>query len=445
MIYRQILADLAKWKVKKDRRPLVLRGARQVGKTTVVEEFGKTFDTFLHLNLEKHRDAELFEHTDDPRELIDEIHIHLHKLKKEGTILLFIDEIQNSSKAIALLRYFYEETPEIYVIAAGSLLENLVDVHVSFPVGRVEYMAMHPCSFLEFLNGVDDEFDAEVIRNRNVKSVHDRIMAHFRRYMILGGMPAVIRKYAENSDMLAPQSIYESLITSYRDDSGKYAKNDTQHSLLSHILTAGWAEAAETIAFEGFAGSNYKSREMSEAFRTLERAMLMELIYPVVEPRIPLLANMKRRPKLIWLDVGLVNFQAGIRSDLLANQDVMDMWRGRAGEQVVAQELMAYGHNVLDKRYFWARDRKEGSAEVDFVLQHGSMVVPIEVKTGHNSKLKSLHAFMDQVPHKVAVRVWNQPLSYDQVKTIGGKEFTLINLPFYYLSQLDVIIDGVLG
>lgn len=241
------------------------------------------------------------------------------------------------------------------------------------------------------------------------------------------------------------QSIYESLITSYRDDSGKYAKNDTQHSLLSHILTAGWAEAAETIAFEGFAGSNYKSREMSEAFRTLERAMLMELIYPVVEPRIPLLANMKRRPKLIWLDVGLVNFQAGIRSDLLANQDVMDMWRGRAGEQVVAQELMAYGHNVLDKRYFWARDRKEGSAEVDFVLQHGSMVVPIEVKTGHNSKLKSLHAFMDQVPHKVAVRVWNQPLSYDQVKTIGGKEFTLINLPFYYLSQLDVIIDGVLG
>ncbi|MDE7377663.1 MAG: AAA family ATPase [Paraprevotella sp.] len=443
MIHRRILADLEAWKRKKDRRPLILRGARQVGKTTVVEEFGKTFDTFLHLNLEKRRDADLFEYTDDPRELIDEIHIHLNKVKREGTVLLFIDEIQNSPKAIAVLRYFYEEIPEVYVIAAGSLLESLVDVHVSFPVGRVEYMAMRPCSFLEFLNGIGQEFDAEVIRNRKVKSVHERIMKYFRQYMILGGMPAVIRKYAENNDILAPQSVYESLITSYRDDSEKYAKNDMQRFLLSHILTSGWAEVAETIAFEGFAGSNYKSREMSEAFRTLERAMLLELVYPVVESRPPVLANMKRRPKLIWLDVGLVNFQAGIREELLSTSDVMDMWRGRVGEQVVGQELLAYSHNVLSKRYFWARDRKESAAEVDFVIQHRGMVVPIEVKTGHNRKLKSLHAFMEQVSHRIAVRVWNQPLSFDSVKTPGGKDFMLINLPFYYLSQLGAIIDEV--
>jgi hypothetical protein len=414
-----------------------------VGKTTVVTEFGKTFSVFLHLNLEKRGDAALFDHTDDSKELLDDIHLHLKKRKTMGDTLLFIDEIQNSAKAVSMLRYFYEETPELYVVAAGSLLESLIDVHVSFPVGRVEYMALRPCSFLEYLNGVDDEFDADAIRSLKATPIHERMMRHFRQYAILGGMPAVIKKYAENYDMLATEPIYESLITSYRDDSEKYAKNDTQRSLLTHILTSGWAEAAETISFVGFAGSNYKSREMSEAMRTLERAMLLELVYPVVSDKIPMLANMKRRPKLIWLDTGLVNYQAHIRENLFSTSEVMDMWRGRIGEQIVAQELLAYSSNILSKRYFWARDKAQSPAEVDFVTQHNAMVVPIEVKTGQNSKLKSLHTFMDNVDHDVAVRVWSQPFSVDRVLTPGGKEFTLINLPFYYLSQLNRIIDGV--
>ena len=440
MIKREILKSLEEWRNKSDHRPLVLRGARQVGKTTVVNEFGKSFDTYLHLNLEKKADLALFDFTDDVRELLDEIHLYLKVMKKSGSVLLFIDEIQNSTKAIALLRYFYEDLPEVYVIAAGSLLESLVDVHVSFPVGRVEYLAMRPCSFLEYLNGTGAEFDAEVIRRREVNSVHERIMKQFRQYMIIGGMPAVIDKYAENHDMLAIDSLCEALIASYREDSEKYAKNETQRRVLSYILTSGWAEAAETISFENFAGSNYKSREVSEAMVTLQRAMLLELAYPVVSPKIPLLSNMKRRPKLLWFDTGLVNYQAGIRDALFSTSDVMDMWRGRLGEQIVAQELIAYNHSILARRYFWSKDKKDGSAEVDFVVQHGSHVVPIEVKVGHNSKLKSLHSFMDLVGHDVAVRIWNQPLSVDRVETLGGKEFKLINLPFYYISQLRDIL-----
>lgn len=441
MIQRSILEDLNRWKNRPDRRPLILRGARQVGKTTAVVEFGNSFDIFLHLNLEKRRDAELFEQYDDVKELLDEIHIHLNKPKTEGSTLLFIDEIQNSPKAVAILRYFYEELPQIHVIAAGSLLESLIDVHVSFPVGRVEYLAMRPCSFLEFLNGVGEDFDADIIRELKVKSVHERIMRRFRQYMILGGMPAVISKFAENTDMLSVENIYESLITSYRDDSEKYAKNETQRHLLSHILTAGWAEAAETISFEGFAGSSYKSREIGEALRTLERAMLLEMVYPVSETKVPLVPNMRRRPKLIWLDTGLVNYQAHIRKELLSVTDVMDMWRGRVGEQVVAQELLSNSHSVLTKRQYWARDKKSSPAEVDFVIQHDMMVVPIEVKTGHNSKLKSLHSFMEQASHTLAVRVWDQPFSTDEVVTKSGKSFTLINLPFYYISQIHTIID----
>ena len=441
MIQREMLQSLAEWRRRSDRKPLVLRGARQVGKTTVVAEFGRTFDQFLPLNLERRRDAALFDQVDDARELLDEVHIHLGLPKRQGSTLLFIDEIQQSPRAIAMLRYLYEDLPGLHVIAAGSLLENLVDVQASFPVGRVEYMAMRPCSFMEFLDGVGAASDAQVIKDLAVKTIHERLMHRFRQYVLVGGMPAVVSQFAQAGDLLALDHLYDSLLTSYRDDAGKYAHNETQRQLLAHILQSGWAEAAETVTLAGFAGSNYKSREVGEAMRTLERAMLLELVYPVVEPRVPLLAHISRRPKLIWLDTGLVNYQAGIRSGLLATPNVMDMWRGRVAEQVVAQEVLSLDHRVTGRRQFWARDRREGAAEVDFVVQHGVMAVPVEVKAGHNSRLRSLHSYMDVSPCSVAVRVWDRPLTIDHLTTPSGKAFTLINLPFYYLSQLHTLIE----
>lgn len=444
MIQRDILRNLREWRQKDSRRPLILRGARQVGKTTVVTEFAKEYDVFLHLNLEKRRDRELFESNDDPTKVLDMIYLHLERVKTEGSVLLFIDEIQNSAHAIAMLRYFYEELPELHVIAAGSLLESLVDVHTSFPVGRVEYMAMRPCSFLEFLDGIGRQFDVEVVRRLQGDAVHDRLMDEFTKYLILGGMPAVINEYAKHQDLLAVEPLYESLLTSYRDDSEKYAKNDSQRRILSHILTSGWSEAAETIVFEGFAGSRFKSREVSEAMQVLQRAMLLELVYPVVEARLPLCDNLRRRPKLIFFDTGLVNYRVGMRRDFFGNRDIMDIWRGRIGEHIVAQELIAYNHNVMSRRYFWSKDKGQGNAEVDFVIKYRDMIVPIEVKTGHNSKLKSLHSFMDTVAHDIAIRVWSQPYSVDEVETLAGKKYRLINLPFYYLSQIDKVIEGLL-
>lgn len=432
---------MREWRDRADRRPLILRGARQVGKTTAVMEFGREYDVFLHLNLEKKGDRELFEISDNPKKVLDIIFLHLEKSKGPGTTLLFIDEIQNSPRAIAMLRYFYEELPDIHVIAAGSLLESLVDLHLSFPVGRVEYMAMRPCAFIEFLDGVGKQFDANVISDLKADAIHDRLMEEFTIYMVVGGMPAIINEYAKHHDLFVLERLYESLLTSYRDDAEKYAHNESQRRILAHILTVGWADAAETISFEGFGASRFKSREVSEAMQVLQRAMLMEMVYPVVEARSPLLPNLKRRPKLIWLDTGLVNYRVGMRREFFGNQDIMDVWRGRIGEQVVAQELIAYNHNVMAQRFFWAKDKAKGNAEVDFVIQYRDKVVPIEVKTGHNSKLKSLHSFMDTVEHDVAIRVWNQPYSIDEITTAMGKRFRLLNLPFYYISQIEKILD----
>jgi len=331
--------------------------------------------------------------------------------------------------------------PHLHVICAGSLLESLIDKHISFPVGRVEYLAIRPCSFLEFLNGIGEQFDYDLVANIEVSNVHQRVMTHFHNFTIVGGMPAVINKYAVNKDVLAVDTVYESLLNAYIDDVEKYARNESLAQVIRFILKNGWGFAAERIAFERFGDSNYKSREVGEAFRTIEKAMLLELVYPITNAQIPLLTSTSHRPKLIWFDTGLVNYIAGVRESLFSVTDVMDAWRGRIAEHLVAQELLSCKWQVSAHRQFWDRAKTQSSAEVDFVIQYKMWAIPIEVKSGHNAKLKSLHIYMDEAPHAFAVRVWSKQLSVDEVKTKNGKTFRLINVPFYYVCILDKILD----
>lgn len=440
MIQRAALQRLEQWKLSGGHKPLVLRGARQVGKTTLIEQFATGFDNYLYLNLDRKRDRDLFVEDDIPT-LIDRIHILCRKRKNDGTTLLFIDEIQNSPEAVRLLRYFKEEAPWLYVVAAGSLLETLIDTQVSFPVGRVEYMALRPCSFVEFLNGIGEEYDAEVIKTLNADAIHDRLMNHFLNYILVGGMPEAIMKYAERRDVLAVDSIYSSFINAYSDDVQKYARSKTMSAVIRHIIREGWTYAAEPISFNNFAESSYRSREMGEAFRTIERALLLELAYPVTSEQIPLMPNYRRKPKLLWLDTGLVNYYAGVRSEIFNGGDIMSVWKGRVAEHIVAQELVAENFEFGVRRNYWLRDKVDASAEIDFVYQHGNRVIPIEVKSGTNSKLRSLHQYMDKAPHDIAVRVWTGRYSIDNASTPSGKPFRLINLPFYYVGQIKNILD----
>lgn len=441
MINRSAFKYIEQWSESEDRKPLILRGARQVGKTTLVIEFSKKFDVMLSLNLDKPEDKLLFDHYSNIVELTDAIYRHCKQQKKPVRTLLFIDEIQNSPKAVAILRYFYEEMKQLHVICAGSLLESLIDKHISFPVGRVEYLAIRPCSFLEFLNGVGEDFDLELVKNLDVSSVHNRVLASFANFTIIGGMPAAINKYAVNRDVLAVDTIYETLLNAYIDDVEKYARNESIAQIIRYILKNGWNFAAERITFERFGNSNYKSREVSEAFRTIEKAMLLELVYPVTNAQIPLLTSITHRPKLIWFDTGLVNYIAGVRESLFSVTDVMDAWRGRIAEHIVAQELLSWKWQVSAHRQFWDRNKTQSSAEVDFVIQYKNWAIPIEVKSGHNSKLRSLHLYMEEAPHEIAVRVWSKPLSVDMVKTPKGKTFKLINVPFYYVCLLEKVLE----
>ena len=442
VIQRNTLNKLRAWRFSETRKPLVLRGARQVGKTTLVKEFAKEYDIFLHLNLEKEDDCALFEANNDVNLLIQAIFMHKRQQQRNGSTLLFIDEIQNSRRAVAMLRYFYEEANHIHVIAAGSLLETVMDLRkISFPVGRVEFMALRPCSFTEFQNGTGDDFDAENVCNLNViPAIHERVMRQFREYTLVGGMPAAIVQYAKKRDVLSVSSIYTSLLQTYKDDVEKYSSSTALIKVIRTILEVGWTQAAEAIVFEGFANTNYRSREISEAFQTLSKAMLMELVYPTGEVQSPVLPNQRRKPKLLWLDTGLVNFAVGLQQDVFSTPDINDVWRGRIAEHIVGQELIALNDNILAKRSYWRNDKHGSDAEVDFLYPFQGLQIPIEVKSGHNARLRSLHQFMDATNHGLAIRFWSKPYSVDDVTTPNGKHFRLVNVPFYYAGQVEPIL-----
>jgi len=443
MFVRNIEKELEKWAFGEYRKPLVLRGARQVGKTTVVRKFGDRFENFLYINLEKQSSRQLIESTDDVVKLMPLLFLYCNKQRKEGRTLLFIDEIQVSSHAVSLLRYFYEDVPEIHVIAAGSLLETMLDKHISLPVGRVEYLAVHPCSFTEFLAATGEERFVEMIVNAQLPDAfHDVVLQQFNTYALIGGMPEVVARYAADKDIVALSKVYSQLLNAYRNDVEKYAENNTQANVIRYILDDGWAFSGQAITLGCFAGSPYKARETGEAFRTLQKAMLLELVYPTTNVLMPVVSDLKKTPKLFWLDAGLVNYASGIQKEYLMSKDLTDTWRGMAAEQIVAQELKSLSFDVGMKRNYWLRNKRGSSAEVDFVVVFEGKIIPVEVKSGNNAHLKSLHQFMNETDHDIAVRIWAGQYSVDSVKTVNGKCFRLINLPFYMIQALPNLLKS---
>lgn len=443
MFQRLALKALRQWAEKEGRKPLVLRGARQVGKTTLVKIFAEEFDVFIYLNLEEKVNADLFTMDVSFEDLLAGIYAKAGIKMENQRTLIFIDEIQNVPDAVKVLRYFYEKRPDLYVIAAGSLLESLVGNHISFPVGRVEYMALHPCTFTEFLGALGENILVEQIEQLEVpQSVHSYVMDLFKKYMIVGGLPEAVANYAKRKDWVSLNEIFNSLLSGYKDDIEKYAQRPKEQDILRYILNYGWGLAGQRFQFSKFCSSSYKSAEMGNAFRTLEKTLLLELVYPLISTSFPILPDLKRSPKLLWLDTGLVNYVAGMQESLLFTSDTDELWNGHIAEQVVGQELLGASFAFGVKRMFWVRDARNSQAEVDFVYKYKSHLIPVEVKTGDNSKLRSLHQYMDESQEDIALRLWNGSLTSDLIRLPSGKQYTLYNMPFYYAGQLETFFNN---
>ena len=445
MFKRIALKYLRCWAQKEERKPLVLRGARQVGKTTLVRLFAEEFEHYIYLNLEEKENAALFAADSSFEDLLSGVFFKANVRQDSKRVLIFIDEIQNEPKAVQALRYFYEKRPDLYVIAAGSLLESLMGRHISFPVGRVEYMALHPCTFVEFLDAIGEEQLACRVEQIAVpQSLHDYTLDLFKKYMIIGGLPEVVANYAEHRDMVRLGGVFNALLSGYRDDVEKYASKPKEQDTIRYILNYGWTFAAHRIQFAKFTNTSFRSADVSNAFRILEKTLLLELVYPQTSASFPILPDLRKSPKLLWLDTGLVNYVAGMQEELLFTTDSDELWNGDIAEHIVAQELLGATTSFGEKRMFWVRDARNSQAEVDFLIRYKSHLLPIEVKTGSNSKLRSLHQFMDESRESMALRLWDGPMTSDTIARADGSTFTLYNIPLYYAGQLSEFVGGKL-
>ena len=446
MFVRNLILQLRKWRENANRKPLVLRGARQVGKTTLVKEFGKEFDAFISLNLEKD-DADVFRKFNKVEDVWQYVCMKHHLVQdRNKKILLFIDEIQEEPAAVAMLRYFYEDMPWVYVIAAGSRLQSLTNKHISFPVGRVEYLTLRPFSFVEYIEAKEGTEWADMLRNVSVpKIMHEDMISSFNTYALIGGMPEAVSEYIQTNDVERLSRIFNSLLKGYNEDAEKFVKSEDQVKILRHVLSTAWYSAAETITFDKFGNSSYTSTQIHDAMDILERAFILSLDYPVTATTAPAIPAKRRSPKLMMVDNGLTNFIAGIQLEYLRNRELLDTRRGRAAEHIVAQELRpVLDAHYKENQYFWVRGKKGTSAEVDFVWQYGNRIIPIEVKTGTNAHLRSLHAFVNNCDqHVTAIRIWSGDFSVQDIATPAPdcKPFRLINIPFYYVGQIDKIIE----
>ncbi|TET52033.1 MAG: DUF4143 domain-containing protein [Actinomycetota bacterium] len=438
MFDRTIIKDLEKWANKTNRKPLVLRGARQVGKTTAVEIFSKQFDQYIYLNLEISSERKLFEMDYTIEELVRALFFEKNKKKSKGKTLIFIDEIQNSPKAVSMLRYFYESAKDYYVIAAGSLLESLIDRQISFPVGRVEYLYMKPLTFDEYIAAAGDNSLLEVLDQIPCPDfAHEKLLKKFYQYTLIGGMPEIVDIYYKTQNIIELNTIYESLLRLYLDDVEKYARNNTLALVIRHALESSFYSAANRIRFEGFGRSRHRSREMSEALKTLEKAMLVYLMYPTTATSLPIEPDHRKSPRLHLIDTGLVNYFAGVQKELFGTQNLNSVYEGKIAEHIVGQELLGQSKTFANKVQFWVREKKQSNAQVDYVVPFDNYVIPIEVKAGKDGRLRSLHEFIDRTSHTYAVRVYSGRLKIDTIHTIKGKKFFLLNLPFYLIGKLD--------
>ena len=447
--YRKAEQDLQHWKNSNYRKPLVVRGARQTGKTTLIKKFGKSFDCFIYLNLESDKDRQLFDNELSVSELIQ--YICLEKgIYHQGDTLLFLDEIQYSPRAVMLMRYFYEELPELYVISAGSLLEIMMEKRkISFPVGRVEYLYLFPMCFEEFLSAIGETEALKYYRQTPIPSLaHNRLTQLFRLYSFVGGMPEAIARYAETRDLSLISPVYSDLLTAYQDDVGKYASTAHEGDVIRHIIETAPKESGNRIVFEKFGNSGYRSADVGSGMRKLERAMLLYLRYPVTQKDLPLIPDKKMRPRLQILDSGLMNYSLGIHAVYFQKIQLSDIYRGNLAEQMIWQELLCLHNRELVRPSFWVREKKQSNAEIDFLYSWNGELIPIEVKSGKDGTLKSLHQFIDSGGKDFAIRFYDGPFSVVETHTPPGPgregtNYRLMNLPHYCAGKISEYLQWI--
>lgn len=388
--------QIVRWKSAPRRKPLVVRGARQVGKTWLVEHFAAgRFESLVKIDLEKRRDLHVhFGDNLDPKAIVRHLELDSGTHIVGGRTLLFLDEIQACPRAILALRYFHDEMPELHVVAAGSLLDFALG-EISVPVGRIQYLHLYPMTFREYLLGVGNEVAAEraaLDPSEADEETQHRLLAELKSYFFVGGMPECVNAFRDTGSMLEAFKVQSEILGSFRDDFAKYTPRVDGTCLDAVFLNAA-RQIGEQIKYTKL-DEDHTGPTNSRAFEVLRKARVIHKIAACDPSGLPLAASAKgRRFKAAMIDIGLLQRLCQVPVDLeLRQDDLLAMYRGKLAEQFVAQELIASHASEL---FYWAREARGSSAEVDYLVVRDGRIVPVEVKSGPSGSLRSLRLMLD--------------------------------------------------
>ena len=404
MLKRTALQYLKQWQNRINRKPLVIRGARQVGKSFLVRIFAQDSGLdFVEINLELNDDCIGCFTTKDPRQIISLLELKISRKIIPGKTLLFLDEIQVAPQILAALRYFYELLPELHVITAGSLLEFVLEDHTfSMPVGRIEYLHLGPMTFKEFLTGIGRNQLRTFIEQYQIKDelpavIHDELISLFRIYCIVGGMPEAVQIYQNSGSLLDVDSVKQSIILTYRDDFGKYGKR-VNHIRLQKVFQKLPLQVGQKLKYVNLV-RNEKSSDLKAALHLLALARVYAPVYHSGANGVPLRAESNEKmQKPLFLDIGLLTTSCGLSyADIVAVDDVTLVNSGAVCEQFIGQHLL-YARPCYEEPelFYWCREKRQASSEVDYLQTCRSTILPIEVKAGKTGALKSLQVFIKE-------------------------------------------------
>jgi len=434
---RSMYNELLSWKIRQRRKPLLLQGARQVGKTYLVEMFGKNeYGSFYKFNFEKNPGlGELFKNDLTPAKIIENLSLFSGQKISSKDTLIFFDEIQTVPEVLTSLKYFYEEASEYHIIAAGSLLGVSVAKESSFPVGKVNFMMLRPMSFPEYLAAFQEELLAEKLKRMTIAEplpeiIHEKLLAHLKIYLYLGGMPEVLQEYVNSRDIALAREIQNEILEAYTRDFSKYSDK------LQAIKTAEfWHSIPRQLARENKkfkysqARKNARASTFEQTIQWLKNAGLINVVYNISIPKLPLSGYADyAKFKVYLLDSGLLGAMLNISSNIILNSNALfSEYNGAFTENYVASELVAAGHKNL---YYWT---SKSDAEVDFVLQQDDSIVPLEVKSGLNRNIKSLRSYADKYKPKRIYRTSPRNFTHDR---------DFVNIPLYAMSSFSLLSES---
>lgn len=434
--YRSLSSSLDKWAEDASSSGLILYGARQTGKTTLVENVSQKFRQVIRLDLKAPSDVEIFRKSGSSGAFLETLLFLKGKDALRKRSLIFFDCTCRDPQVINLAEDIISKHPGLKVILSCAL--ELPQVPRGFSV-----LYLQPFSFHEFLKAYGDKDSIEAFSEVPfpVSGFHD-LLNLFHQYCLVGGMPAAVKKFVQTKSLASLKPVYEGILDEFYTDIGETSFRQKKKDLLILTLQNAFMYAGTRIKFNAFGNVPFGSREMAYIFRYLESSMLLSLNYPSISTIPPLFPDKNKLPRLQMIDTGLMTYVSGIQNQMIQAMDLNTLFEGQVLRHITGQELLNSSPQVSNKLDYWVRDKAQSSAEVDYVIPFENLIIPIVVKSGEPGRLRSLHQFIDEAPHSFAIRLYAGNVNIRKASTLKGKPYYLLSLPYFLACRIPEHLKG---